>query len=83
MKPNGFTKLKNEELENKYGGWVWLATAIPIFLQAVMTAVSSYKMLSSDKGSIKYDGADAKWETDHTKTTSHKETTPTRTFYAF
>ena len=83
MKQKGFTELTMKEKEEQYGGWAWLATAAPIFLQAIMTAVSAYKMISSEKGSVKYDGVDSHWENQKTKTTSHKETTPTHTFYAF
>ena len=77
MKIKGFTKLSIKDKEDEYGGWAWLATAVPLFLQTIMTAVTTYKMLESDKGSIKYDGTDAKPKTSTTKST------PTHTFYAF
>lgn len=83
METIGFKKLSNKEKEESYGGWAWLATAVPIFLQAVMTTVSSYKMLSSNKGSVKYDGADAKWDDSHSSTKTSRSTKTTHHFYAF
>ena len=82
MKIKGFTKLSIKDKEDEYGGWAWLATAVPLFLQTIMTAVTTYKMLESDKGSIKYDGTDAKWENSEPKTSTTKSA-PTHTFYAF
>lgn len=80
MKIEGFKKLSNEQKENSYGGWAWLVAAIPLLLETIMTAVSSYKMLSSDKGSVKYDGADAKWESKGSEKSTAKVQ---HTFYAF
>lgn len=62
MNTKNFKKLSTQEQENSYGGWAWLATAIPLVLQTIMTGVSAFKMLESDKGSVKYDGADAHWD---------------------
>ena len=84
MKTKNFRKLTVKEKQDEYGGWAWLATAIPLFLQTVMTAITSYKMLSSDKGSVKNDDMSANWETTHKKTTgSSKSSKTTHTFYAF
>ena len=83
MEIKGFTKLTDKQKDDQYGGWAWLATAIPLFLQAIMTAVTTYKLLESDKGSVKYKGADAHWEKQNAKSTSHKKTVPKHTFYAF
>lgn len=84
MKTKGFKKMSLKSQENNYGGWAWLATAIPLMLQTIMTAVSTYKMIESSKGSVKYNGADAHWENKESKTKSSHTTSKTHTvFYAF
>lgn len=80
MELKGFKKLNQKEKENIYGGWAWLATAVPLMLQVVMTAISSYKMLSSEKGSVKYNGADAKWDNSSSGSVGGKAK---HIFYAF
>ncbi len=80
MELKGFKKLSYEKQINTYGGWAWLATAAPLVMQLVLTAVSTYKMLSSDKGSVKYQGADSKWDN---SSSSSKSSKTEHTFYAF
>lgn len=83
MKTNNLRKLTTKEKEENYGGWAWLATAIPLLLQTIMTTVSAYKMLSTNKGSVKYDGADAHWEDKQPTGSKHTTKEPKHVFYTF
>ena len=80
MKTRDFKKLSIREQEETYGGWAWLATAAPLFLQAVMTAITSYKLLTTDKGGVKYKGMDTKWEEQKEK---HSSSSSSRSHYVY
>lgn len=66
-------KLTKKELENKYGGFAaaaggspmgaggW-AMVISMVAQTVLTAIMSFKSISSDEGSLKYKGVETKWK---------------------
>lgn len=58
----GFEKLKNQQLENTYGGWAWLVAAFPFMLQAVVASIAGIKMMFTDNGSVKNAGFEAHWE---------------------
>ena len=64
MKTKDFKKMSLEKQEDNYGGWAWLVAAIPLLVQSIFTAISSFKMIESSKGSVKYNGVDAKWDND-------------------
>ena len=66
-------KLTKKELENKYGGFAAAAGGTPMgaggwamvismVAQTVLTAIMSFKSISSDEGSLKYKGVETKWK---------------------
>ena len=77
---NGFKPLTKDVMQNQYGGWAWLAVLAPWILQGVFSAISSFKMLESDKGYVKYKGIDAHWENHADKSKASK---PTHITYSF
>ncbi|MCK5866791.1 MAG: hypothetical protein KAG14_00165 [Mycoplasmataceae bacterium] len=78
----GFKKMPIERQEIEYGGWAWLVAMVPLLIQSIMTGVSSYKMLTSKKGSVKFSGADAKWDDSSGRKASAKKTSK-KIFYDF
>ena len=78
----GFNKMSIKRQETEYGGWAWLVAMVPLLIQSIMTGVSSYKMLTSKKGSVKFDGADAKWDDSSGRKAAAKKTSK-KVFYDF
>ncbi|MCK5807292.1 MAG: hypothetical protein KAG91_02775 [Mycoplasmataceae bacterium] len=78
----GFNKMSVKRQEQEYGGWAWLIAMVPLLLQTIMTGVSSYKMLTSKKGSVKFDGADSKWDDSSGRKAAAKKTSK-KVFYDF
>ena len=78
----GFKKMSVKRQEEEYGGWAWLVAIVPLLIQSIMAGVSSYKMLTSKKGSVKFQGGDAKWDDSSTrKATTQKNSK--KIFYDF
>ena len=76
----GFTPMTKKEKEDNYGGWAWLAVLAPWILQGLFSAISSYKMLESDKGYVKYKGIDAHWDDTSSKPKEKKSSHITYSF---
>ena len=82
MELKGFEKMSTHQQEQSYGGWAWLVALVPIMIQSIMTAVTAYKLLTSDNGSAKYNGADVKWS-DNKESTGKSSTKTNHVIYAF
>lgn len=58
-----FKELDEKTLQSTSGGfWQLIALAFPFIMQSLSQTVASFKMITSDSGSVKYKDYESKWD---------------------
>ncbi len=79
-----FKELNQKQLEATSGGfWQLIALALPFIMQSVSQTVASIKMITSDSGSVKYQGYESKWESEAPKTSKASDSAAKQIVYAY
>lgn len=85
MNTNNFTRMTQTQKEEIYGGWAWAILA-PFIISSIAQAVSSFKMATSNSGSVKVSGYESHWDNKSTSSSSSKSTSENKTtnvYYAY
>lgn len=85
MNTNNFTRMTQKQKEDIYGGWAWALLA-PFIISSIAQAVSSFKMATSNSGSVKVSGYESHWDNkpaSSSSKSSSSETKTTNVYYAY